>query len=81
MIDTKEMAIGGVTTGLMRLGETVQWKAKHFGVHFTMTMEIIDLVRPSHFTDEMIQGPFKQARHKHIFELTSDAFDKRPGSR
>ena len=38
MADSGERAIGGVTSGLIGLGETVTWRAKHFGVPFTLRM-------------------------------------------
>jgi len=30
---TNERAIGGVTAGLINIGEFVTWRAKHFGVY------------------------------------------------
>ena len=81
MKETNERAVGGRTGGQINLGETVIWKANHFGFNFTMTVQIIDLVRPLHFTDEMIDGPFKYLRHQHLFEkaqnetIMTDLFD------
>src|SRR5450755_3755358 len=72
MDQTNEKAIGGRTSGQIKLGETVQWKAQHFGLYFTMTSRITELSRPLHFTDEMIKGPFKWLRHQHVFEKTAD---------
>jgi ligand-binding SRPBCC domain-containing protein len=71
MQHTKEQAIGGITSGQIKLGETVEWRARHFGIYFTMTSRITELVRPLRFTDEMIKGPFKSLRHQHIFEQTN----------
>jgi ligand-binding SRPBCC domain-containing protein len=81
MKETNERAVGGRIGGQIKLGETVVWKAKHFGFNFSMTIKIIDLVSPLHFTDEMINGPFKYLRHQHLFEevangtLMTDLFD------
>jgi ligand-binding SRPBCC domain-containing protein len=72
MEQTNEKAIGGTTSGQIKLGETVTWKARHFGLNLTMTSRITELTKPLHFTDEMIKGPFKQLRHQHIFEKTPD---------
>ena len=72
MKETNEKAVGGRTSGQIKLGESVTWKAKHFGFYFTMTSQITDLVSPLHFTDEMVKGPFKYLRHQHLFEETSD---------
>src|SRR5579862_5045720 len=68
MKETNERAVGGRTSGLIKLGESVIWKAKHFGFDFTMTSEIVDLISPLHFTDQMVKGPFKHLRHRHQFE-------------
>ena len=81
MEQTNEKVIGGRMGGMIRLGEMVQWRARHFGIYFTLTSRITELVRPLHFTDEMISGPFKRLRHQHIFEkitegtMMSDQFD------
>ena len=81
MKETKEKAVSGRTGGQIKLGESVEWKAKHFGFNFTMTVRITDLVSPLHFTDEMIRGPFKSLRHQHLFEevpngtMMTDLFD------
>jgi ligand-binding SRPBCC domain-containing protein len=72
MEQTNEKAIGGRTGGQIQLGETVKWRARHFGLSFTMTIKIKELIRPLHFTDEMIKGPFRYLQHKHIYEKTPD---------
>lgn len=36
MAHSGERAIGGVTSGLIGLGEEVTWRARHFGIPFTM---------------------------------------------
>jgi len=83
MKQTNERAIAGTTTGQIQLGETVTWKARHFGLNFTMTSQITELIRPMFFKDEMIRGPFKYLRHQHIFgqapegTLMTDLFDFR----
>ena len=72
MEQTNEKAIDGRTGGMIQLGESVTWKASHFGINFKMTSKITELNKPYHFTDEMTKGPFKKLRHEHIFEKTSD---------
>jgi ligand-binding SRPBCC domain-containing protein len=72
MKHTNERAIGGTTCGRIHIGETVTWKATHFGMNFIMTSRITELIRPLRFTDEMIKGPFKYLRHQHIFEKAID---------
>ena len=72
MKQTNEKAIDGTTSGQIKLGETVTWKARHIGLNFIMTSQITELVRPRHFIDKMVKGPFKYLRHQHIFENTPD---------
>ena len=65
---TNEKAIAGKTSGLIELGETVTWRAKHLGFYQTLTTKIIEMESPKMFTDVMIQGTFKSMKHQHIFE-------------
>lgn len=67
MADSGERAIAGVTSGSIGLGETVTWRARHFGVWFTMTSRITELDRPRRFVDEQVSGPFRTFRHEHLF--------------
>ncbi|MDB5139031.1 MAG: cell division protein [Mucilaginibacter sp.] len=64
---TGEQAIAGRTSGLISLGETVTWRAKHFGIRQTLTSKITQFDSPNSFTDEMISGAFKSFRHEHLF--------------
>jgi ligand-binding SRPBCC domain-containing protein len=68
MADTGERAIAGVTSGRIGFGETVTWRARHFGVWFTLTSEITALDRPVRFVDQQIRGPFTIFTHEHHFE-------------
>lgn len=77
-----EEAIGGRTGGLINLGETVTWRAKHLGVRQTLTSKITQFERPFHFRDSMVRGIFKRIDHDHFFEqmekgktLMRDQFD------
>lgn len=72
MSASEESAIGGVTAGAIGLGETVTWRARHFGVWFTMTSRITALDRPARFVDEQTRGPFRSFRHEHVFEDDGD---------
>ncbi|WP_297333559.1 SRPBCC family protein [Flavobacterium sp.] len=65
---TKEEAIAGKTSGLIALGESVTWKAKHFGISQKLTVIITEYKKPDYFTDEMTKGIFKAMRHQHIFK-------------
>jgi ligand-binding SRPBCC domain-containing protein len=64
---TREQAVGGITSGLIDLGQHVEWRARHFGFWFNMTVEITEMNRPVHFQDAMVKGPFRYFRHDHIF--------------
>jgi ligand-binding SRPBCC domain-containing protein len=69
---TGEKAIGGVTTGLISEGETVQWQARHFGRLRTHTSRI-DGWRPySYFRDVMVEGSFLRFEHEHHFAIMDD---------
>lgn len=68
MSDSGERAISGVTSGLMRRGDTVTWKARHFGIPITMTSVISQYDAPYRFVDEQESGPFQRWWHEHRFE-------------
>jgi len=70
---THEEAIAGRTSGLIELGETVTWRAKHFGVYQNLTVEITKFEKPHLFEDIMLSGTFKKMKHNHRFkEETSE---------
>ncbi len=62
---TGERAIAGKTAGLIGLGETVTWRARHFGIWQTLTSKITAYERPHLFVDEMDKGAFRSFRHEH----------------
>jgi ligand-binding SRPBCC domain-containing protein len=64
---THERPIAGVTSGVMKLGDTVTWEAVHFGIKQHLTSKITAYERPYRFTDEMIQGAFQEITHVHEF--------------
>lgn len=65
---TEEKAIGGRTDGLIELGETVTWEAKHFGIRQQLTSKITSFEYPNFFVDEMEKGAFKGIYHLHQFQ-------------
>ena len=67
-----ERAIGGTTTGAIGLGETVTWRARHFGIWFTRTSKITGLEKPTRFIDGRVRGPFKTFVHEHRFVTVGD---------
>ena len=78
---TNEEAIAGVTEGLIGLGESVTWRAKHFGIYQKLTSKITEYNRPVLFVDEMVKGAVASFRHEHHFAivngnvLMTDIFD------
>lgn len=64
---TKERPIGGRTSGLIELGETVTWEAIHFGIKQKLTAKITEMDRPYYFVDEQVRGAFKNFKHSHEF--------------
>lgn len=67
MTNFSERVIGGRISGLIGQGETVTWRATHFLIPQTMTVEITKMNRPYSFEDVMISGPFKSMAHTHQF--------------
>jgi ligand-binding SRPBCC domain-containing protein len=81
MMKHNEKAVSGKTKGLINLGESVTWQAKHFGVSQKLTSKITAFNRPFHFRDSMISGAFARFDHDHFFDelnkqtLMRDVFD------
>jgi ligand-binding SRPBCC domain-containing protein len=78
---TREIAIAGVTTGLIGPDEEVTWEATHFGIRQKLTSRITAYSRPFHFRDSQVRGVFRRLDHDHFFEevlggtLMRDVFD------
>ncbi|MEP1122288.1 MAG: SRPBCC family protein [Ilumatobacter sp.] len=70
--DSGEQIVGGVEAGGMRLGDDVTWRARHFGIWWTMTSQITAFDRPHSFVDEQVKGPFASFRHLHVFTDLGD---------
>lgn len=65
---SEEVAIAGVTFGLINLNETVTWRGKHFGFYLTHKSRITAMNYYDYFVDEMEKGKFKYFKHEHFFE-------------
>ena len=72
MAHSGERAVAGVTSGFIGPGEEVTWRARHFGIPFTMTSRITAYERPHRFVDEQVRGPFGAWWHAHRFEEDHD---------
>ncbi len=68
----RAIATGGVTSGLVGMGQQVTWRAKHLGVRQNLTSEITTFERPSYFRDTMIEGAFRFMWHDHFFRTMAD---------
>lgn len=69
---TGERAVGGVTSGLIGFGESVTWRARHFGMRQNLTSKITNYQRPVFFADEMVKGIFHSFRHEHHFRQKNE---------
>jgi ligand-binding SRPBCC domain-containing protein len=65
------LATGGVTSGLIGLGQRVTWRARHLGVRQNLTSEITAFEPPFYFRDTMIDGAFRVMWHDHFFRAMS----------
>lgn len=54
----------------MQLGDTVTWRATHFGIPLVMASRISEYESPRRFVDEQLSGPFRRWWHEHRFEPT-----------
>ncbi len=65
---TGERAVAGRTTGLIGLGESVTWEARHLGIRQRLTAKVTILECPRCFRDVMTAGAFHSFAHDHRFE-------------
>jgi len=72
------LAIGGVTAGLVGLGEQVTWHAKHFGLWHSLTSKATVVEAPHRFQVTMVDGIFRSMQADHLFRsLPSGATELR----
>jgi ligand-binding SRPBCC domain-containing protein len=69
---SNEKAIAGKTSGLIELGESVTWEARHFGFTQQLTSKITEFDAPNYFVDQMVSGAFKSFKHEHLFEVNGN---------
>lgn len=69
---TNEKVIGGRTSGLIKLNETVTWRAKHLGVYQNFTSKVTGCKEADFFADKMISGAFKSFKHEHFFSYNEN---------
>ncbi len=66
---TGESIVAGVRSGELQLGDSVTFRARHFGFWQTLTSKVTEYEAPCYFCDEMQRGAFKRMRHEHHFEV------------
>ncbi|MBP9924955.1 MAG: SRPBCC family protein [Cyclobacteriaceae bacterium] len=69
---TKEDAVGGVTSGLIGPNQKVLWQATHLGIRQTLETKISKYTPPFFFTSEMVSGFFKNMIHDHFFYVMGE---------
>jgi ligand-binding SRPBCC domain-containing protein len=69
---TGEVPVAGRMSGLIGLGETVTWRARHLGVRQRLTSRISAYDKPRYFQDVMVRGAFAWMEHDHWFEAAPD---------
>lgn len=72
MSHTREKAVGGRTSGLCELNDTITWEANHFGIRQRLTVKIAKMQPYTMFEDVMVKGAFKSFAHQHYFEEKND---------
>src|SRR4051812_7850396 len=66
--NTKEMAVDGVTEGLLEEGDAVTWEAIHFGIKQRLEAKVTLMEKPNKFVDIMVKGAFHSFVHTHQFK-------------
>jgi ligand-binding SRPBCC domain-containing protein len=68
----EERVVDGTMQGLMKLHDTVTWKAKHLYKERMMTIKITQWNRPHFFVDEQESGDFTMMKHEHYFKAVEN---------
>jgi ligand-binding SRPBCC domain-containing protein len=63
-----EEAVSGIRSGLIEKDEIVTWKARHLGKKRLLKVKITAMEKYASFTDEQLEGSFKQMKHEHYFK-------------
>lgn len=71
--EAREVAIAGVTSGLIGMGEGVTFEACHFGLRLRHSSKITAFDPPHRFVDAMTRGAFSSFVHEHTFSARGSA--------
>ena len=74
---SREEAVAGRTSGLIGMGETVTWRARHLGLRQRLTIRISGCERPLWFRDELVRGAFATMVHDHHFAAADGGTEMR----
>src|ERR671910_3106519 len=69
---TGERVVAGVSSGVLALGDTVTWEARHLGSRRRLTVQVTEFDRPQHFRDVQLEGPFRRMAHDHWFQCAEN---------
>lgn len=64
----KGIIVGGVTSGLMVMGDTVTWKADYLSKTRVLKLKMTSFDRMHSFTVEQASGDFKTMQHEQFFK-------------
>lgn len=62
---SNEFPVAGKLTGLIEVGEFVEWEGTHPFVRQRLSSKITEMVKPHYFIDEMVNGAFRSFTHRH----------------
>ncbi len=72
LASSRETATTSSGRPVLSLGDSVTFRARHFGLWWTLTSRITEFNRPIRFVDQQVRGPFAHLRHEHLFEAQPD---------
>lgn len=64
---TGERVIYAPSSGLLELGDEVEFEARHLGIRQRLRSKIVEFERPKRFVDRMQRGAFRRMTHLHEF--------------
>ncbi|HEX5654512.1 MAG TPA: SRPBCC family protein [Chitinophagaceae bacterium] len=64
----REEAVAGTRFGLIEKEDTVTWKARHLFKDRLLRVKVTEMKKPSLYTDEQVEGDFKNMKHEHHFK-------------
>lgn len=72
LANSRETSTTSSGRSALGLGDDVTFRARHFGVWWTLKSMITEFDWPHRFVDEQVRGPFAVMRHEHLFKAQPD---------